>query len=555
MTTIEIYDTTLRDGSQQEGISLSVSDKLRIAGLLDELGVAYIEGGWPGALPKDDEFFRRARSELDLTSATLVAFGSTRRPRTSVASDPQLRALLEAETEVICIVGKAWDYHVTEALRTDLDEAVRMVAESIEYLRAHDRRVFFDAEHFFDGYRSNPEFALAIGRAALEAGAERLVLCDTNGGTLPHEISEVVRQVRAVLTGAELGVHFHNDAGCAVASSLEAVRAGARQIQGCVNGYGERTGNADLCTIIPDLVLKMGIPVVDEDRLGKLAPISHHIAEVVNIAPDAHRPYVGVSAFTHKAGLHTSALARRPDAYEHAPPHKVGNRTRMVVSEQAGRASIVAKGAELGLDLDDDTARAVLERVKELEFAGYHFEAADGSLELLIRRTRGWKQPFFRLESFRVFTERREPGTVSAEATVKVHVGDERVVTTGEGVGPVHALDQALRAALRGAYPEIDDLRLTDYRVRVLDSSDGTGAKVRVLLETSDHDGSWGTIGVHENIIEASWEALVDGVVVGLLRLGAEPPGDGAQTTDEPQVDTTTSGNSNTNTVQPSRRS
>ncbi len=553
MAGIEIYDTTLRDGSQQEGISLSVSDKLRIAGLLDELGVGYIEGGWPGALPKDDEFFRRARSELNLSTATLVAFGSTRRPRMEASKDPQLRALLDAETEVICIVGKAWDYHVTEALRTDLDEALRMVGESVEYLRRHGRRVFFDAEHFFDGYRSDPDFALAVGRVALEAGAERLVLCDTNGGTLPHEISEVVRQVRTTLADAELGVHFHNDAGCAVASSLEAVRAGARQIQGCVNGYGERTGNADLCTIIPDLVLKMGIPVVDEARLGRLAPISHHIAEVVNIAPDAHRPYVGVSAFTHKAGLHTSALARRPDAYEHAPPHKVGNRTRMVVSEQAGRASIVAKAAELGLDLDDDTARAVLERVKDLEFAGYHFEAADGSLELLIRRVRGWSQPYFRLESFRVFTERREPGSVSAEATVKVHVGSDRVVTTGEGVGPVHALDQALRAALRGAYPEIDDLRLTDYRVRVLDSSDGTGAKVRVLLETSDHRDSWGTIGVHENIIEASWEALVDGVVVGLLRLGAVPPD--AASSENRQALTTTPGSSSTNTVQSSRRS
>ncbi len=547
-TTIEIYDTTLRDGSQQEGISLSVSDKLRIAALLDDLGVAYIEGGWPGALPKDDEFFRRARSELNLSAATLVAFGSTRRPRTDVAADPQLRALLDAETEVICIVGKAWDYHVTEALRTDLDEAVRMVAESVEYLRRHGRRVFFDAEHFFDGYRSNPEFALRVARAAVEAGAERLVLCDTNGGTLPHDISAVVARVGEALEGTGLGVHFHNDAGCAVASSLEAVRAGAIQVQGCVNGYGERTGNADLCSIIPDLVLKMGVPVVDEDHLARLAPISHHVAEVVNLTPDAHRPYVGTSAFTHKAGLHTSALARRPDAYEHEPPETVGNRTRMVVSEQAGRASVVAKASELGLDIDMDTARRVLERVKELEFRGYHFEAADGSFELLIRRIDGWEQPFFRLESFRVFTERREAAGVSAEATVKVYVGDERVVTTGEGVGPVHALDQALRSALRGAYPSIDDLRLTDYRVRVLDSSDGTGAKVRVLLETSDHEGSWGTIGVHENIIEASWEALVDGLVVGLLRLGATPPASSGQ------AEVAAPGSSNENTVQPSRR-
>jgi 2-isopropylmalate synthase len=517
---LEIYDTTLRDGAQQEGISLTVGDKLRIAGLLDELGVHYIEGGWPGALPKDDEFFRRAGKELALSSATLVAFGSTRRPRSSAGDDPQLRALLAAETEVICIVGKAWDYHVREALRTDLDEGVRMVAESIELLRSHGRRVFFDAEHFFDGFRSDPGFALRVARAAVDAGAERVVLCDTNGGTLPHEIVDTIGKVRAEVPEAEIGVHFHNDAGCAVASSLAAVQAGVRQIQGCVNGYGERTGNADLCSILPDLVLKMGIPVVDEDRLARLAPISHHVAEVVNLNLDPHRPYVGTSAFTHKAGLHTSALARRPDAYEHTRPELVGNHTRMVVSEQAGRASVQAKAAELGLEMDDDLAREVLERVKELEYRGYHFEAADGSFELLVRRATGWEQPFFALESFRVFTERRADEEIVAEATVKVSVSGRRVVTTGEGVGPVHALDEALRAALATAYPEVDRLRLTDYRVRVLDSTDGTGAGVRVLIETSDGDEAWGTIGVHENVIEASWEALVDGLVVGLLRMG-----------------------------------
>jgi 2-isopropylmalate synthase len=515
---LEIYDTTLRDGSQQEGISLTVNDKLRIARLLDDLGVAYIEGGWPGALPKDDEFFRRARTEIPFRHATLTAFGSTRRPRGNVESDSQLKALLDAETEVICIVGKAWDYHVREALRTDLDEGIRMVAESVEFLRSHDRRVFFDAEHFFDGYAGDPEFSMAVLRAAHEAGAERLVLCDTNGGTLPQVVTDTIARVRADIPGAEVGVHFHNDAGTAVASSLASVGAGARQIQGCVNGYGERTGNADLCAIIPDLVIKMGIPVVDEAQLEQLSPISHHVAEVVNITLDPHRPYVGASAFTHKAGLHTSALARRPDAYEHTRPEMVGNHTRMVVSEQAGRASILNKAAELGLDMDDDLARQVLERVKELEHEGYHFEAADGSFELLVRRVTGWEQTFFDLESFRVFIERRANEDVAAEATVKVTVDGDRVVTTGEGVGPVHALDQALRSALRTAYPEVADLRLTDYRVRVLDSADGTGAKVRVLLETSDHEDSWGTIGVHENVIEASWEALADGLVIGLLR-------------------------------------
>ncbi|HVR33474.1 MAG TPA: citramalate synthase [Acidimicrobiia bacterium] len=517
-TALEIYDTTLRDGSQQEGISLTVNDKLRVAKLLDDLGVGYIEGGWPGALPKDDEFFRRARTELNLKNATLTAFGSTRRPRLSVSEDPQLDALLAAETEIICIVGKSWDYHVREALRTDLAEGLAMVGESVEYLTSHDRRVFFDAEHFFDGYRSDPNFALAVLRTAMEAGAERLVLCDTNGGMLPHQATQIIGEVSAALGDAALGVHFHNDAGCAVASSLASVTAGVRQVQGCVNGYGERTGNADLCSIIPDLAIKMDLAVVTEAQLGMLSPISHHIAELVNITLDPHRPYVGGSAFTHKAGLHTSALARRPDAYEHTRPELVGNHTRMVVSEQAGRASIHSKAKELGLEMTDELAIEVLEKVKEMEHQGYQFDAADGSFELLVRKMTGWTQDFYHLESFRTFIERRADEAVVAEATVKLVVDGQRVVKTGEGNGPVHAIDEAVRAALRTAYPEIDQLRLTDYRVRVLDSADGTAAKVRVLLETSDHNDSWGTIGVHENVIEASWEALMDGLVVGLLR-------------------------------------
>ncbi|MFZ0491565.1 MAG: citramalate synthase [Acidimicrobiia bacterium] len=520
----EIYDTTLRDGSQQEGISLTVGDKLRIASLLDELGVDYVEGGWPGANPKDDEFFRRAQSELDFGTATLVAFGSTRRPRGTVADDPQLQALLAADTEVICIVGKSWDYHVREALRTDLEEGVRMVAESIEYLRNHDRRVFFDAEHFFDGFRSNPEFALRVLQAATEAGAERLVLCDTNGGTLPTPILRAIDGVQQALPDSLLGVHFHDDVGCAVASSVMAIDAGVHQVQGCINGYGERTGNADLSTLIPDLALKMGLSVLPEGRLELLGPVAHHIAEVVNIALDPHHPYVGVSAFTHKAGLHTSALARRPDAYEHENPSQVGNHTRMVVSELAGRASVLAEAKRLGLDVDADTAARILQEVKDLEHRGYHFEAADGSFELLMRRALGWEQDFFELESFKVFTDRRASEEIVAEAVVKVVVEGRRVVTTGEGVGPVHALDQALRAALMTAYPDLDRLRLTDYRVRVLDSSYGTGATVRVLLETSDEDETWGTIGVHENVIEASWNALTDGLIVGLLRMQEAGP-------------------------------
>ena len=516
--TLEIYDTTLRDGSQQEGISLTVGDKLRIAALLDELGVDYVEGGWPGANPKDDEFFKRAAKELDLSTATLTAFGSTRRPRSKVASDPQLRSLLDAETEVVCIVGKSWDYHVLEALRADLDEGVRMVAESIEYLKAHDRRVFFDAEHFFDGYAGNPGFALAVLRAASEAGAERLVLCDTNGGRLPSDIVRTLAAVQGTIPAAELGVHFHNDAGCAVASSIAAVEAGVRQVQGCINGYGERTGNADFSTLLPDLSIKMGIDVLGTKSLTRLSSIAHHVAEVVNISLAPHHPYVGSSAFTHKAGLHTSALARRPDAYEHTDPATVGNRTRMVVSELAGKASILSKAEELGLEVDDDFARRIIERIKELEHEGYHFEAADGSFELLVREMAGWEQSFFKLESFRVFTERRAHEEVVAEATIKVVVDGERVVSTGEGVGPVHALDQALKDALRGSYPAVADLHLTDYRVRVLDSKDSTGARVRVLVETADHETAWGTIGVHENVIEASWKAITEGLIVGLLR-------------------------------------
>jgi len=514
---LEIYDTTLRDGSQQEGISLTVGDKLRVARLLDELGVSFIEGGWPGANQKDTEFFSRAHSELDLQHSVLTAFGSTRRPGGEVASDPQLRALLDAETEVICLVGKAWDYHVTDALRVDLDEGVRMVSESIGFLKRHGRRVFFDAEHFFDGYKANPDYAMEVLRGAHEAGAERLVLCDTNGGSLPSETVAAIEKVHGTLPSAAVGVHYHDDVGTAVASSIGAVEAGVAQVQGCINGYGERTGNANLSTLIPDLEVKMGKKVIAGD-LGLITSISHHIAEIVNITLDPHRPYVGSSAFTHKAGLHTSALARRPDAYEHENPSQVGNRTRMVVSELAGKASVLSKAEELGLDMDGDLAGAVVDRVKELEHQGYHFEAADGSFELLVREMTGWANPYFEMVSFRVQSERRSDEAINSEATVRLIVGGERRVSVGEGVGPVHALDMALRGALRGDFPGVTELRLTDYRVRVLDSKDGTSARVRVLIETSDHESSWGTLGVHENVIEASWEALADGVVVGLLR-------------------------------------
>lgn len=542
---VEIYDTTLRDGSQQEGISLTVEDKLRVAEQLDHLGVAYVEGGYPAANPKDAEFFARAKNELKLKTATLVAFGSTRRAGARAGEDETLRNLLGAETEAVCLVAKASDLHVTEALRTTLEEAVAMVADSVAYLRAEGRRVFLDAEHFFDGYRRDPEFALSVLGAAEGAGAEALVLCDTNGGTLPHEVEEIISAVRE-RTGALLGVHFHNDSGCAVANTLAAVRYGATQVQGCINGYGERAGNADLSSAIPNLTLKMGVETIPRERLELITPVSRHVAELVNVPLDPQRPYVGVAAFAHKAGLHTSAIARRSDAYEHISPDLVGNGTRFVVSELSGRSTIALKAAELGIDLDAAGSGEVLETLKRLEHGGYHFEVADGSLELLLRaaaaRMSGGLERFFSIESFRVTTDWRaqparqgeaEPegrrlvhpwadeGTLLTEATVKVHVGGERIVATAEGNGPVHALDAALRQAVGSAFPELGSIHLTDYRARVIDTSSGTRAVTRVLVDSSDADGTWSTIGVSENVIEASWQALVDAVVYGLLRAAA----------------------------------
>ncbi len=518
-TRVEIYDTTLRDGTQQEGISLTVGDKLTICGLLDDLGVAYIEGGWPGANPKDDEFFKRARSELTLSTAELVAFGSTRRSGVLPGDDDQVVALLEAGTSTVCIVGKTWDYHVEHALRTDNREAIAMIADTVAFFRDHDREVFFDAEHFFDGFRSNPDFAVAALRAAHDAGATRLVMCDTNGGFLGHEVERIIGEVTEAIPEATYGCHFHNDSGLAVGNSLVAVRAGVHQVQGCVNGYGERTGNADLCSVIPNLSVKMGIETIPAERIQRLTTVSHHVADVINLGLDPHLPYVGSSAFTHKAGLHTSALACRPDAYEHLDPSTVGNSTRMVVSELAGRSTVLAKARASGLELTPEQAQAVVDEVKVKEHEGYLFEAADGSFELITRRVMGWEQEFFELESYRVFVEHRH-GEVTAEATVKVRVGNERVVSTREGDGPVSALDRALRAALRDRYPVVDAIKLTDYRVRDLDGTDGTSARVRVLTSHSDVESEWGCVGVHQNIIDASWTSVADGLVVGLLRAG-----------------------------------
>jgi 2-isopropylmalate synthase len=523
---VDIFDTILRDGSQQEGLSLTVDDKMRVAEQLDHLGVTFIEGGWPGANPKDVEFFARAKKELKLKTATLVAFGSTRRAGVKPEDDAVLANLIDAGAPVACIVAKSWDRHVDEALRTTLDEAVAMVADSVRYLRDHDLRVFLDAEHFFDGYRRNPEFALSVLGAAEEAGAEALVLCDTNGGSLPDDVGQAVADVRA-RTSAQLGIHCHNDTGCAVANSLVAVQAGVTQVQGCINGYGERAGNTDLSAAIPNLSLKFNIRTIPADRLERLTPVAHHIAELVNIAPNPQQPYVGHSVFAHKGGLHASAVARSADLYEHVQPNLVGNGTRVVVSEMAGRSTLAMKAAELGLDLDGEVIGRVLDELKHLEHEGYHFEVADGSLELLLRRATGWSPEFFTVESFRVITDHgdRAEAAVAAnamsglmtEATVKVHVGAERIVAVAEGNGPVNALDGALRGAIGPLFPELAGMHLTDYRVRVLDTGRGTGAVTRVLVDTTDGQRTWTTIGVSENIIEASWQALYDSIVFGLL--------------------------------------
>lgn len=518
---VDIYDTTLRDGAQREGLSLTVDDKLKIARKIDELGLSYIEGGWPGSNPKDDEFFRRAQDELALESAELVAFGSTRRPSTPAEDDQNLACLIDSGVRTVCIVGKSWDYHVTDALETTLDEGVRMAAESVAFLRSKGKRVFFDAEHFFDGFKRNPNYALEVASAAVEAGAECLVLCDTNGGSLPHEVAQIVEEVlKSLGSDVPLGVHFHNDSGCAVANSLVAVEKGVTQVQGCVNGLGERTGNANLVEVIPNLALKMGVDCVPLEKLRNLTEVAHFVAEVANTPLNPQAPYVGPAAFTHKAGLHTSAIARRPDAYEHIDPSLVGNSSRLVVSELAGRSTVLLKAKEIGLDLSarPDVVSEVLTKLKHLEHVGYHFEAADGSFELLVRTAAGWKPDYFELESFRVIMEKRADGGVATEATIKVHARGKRIIATAEGNGPVNALDRALREAIGQMYPELSNVHLTDYKVRVLDPDKGTAAVTRVLIDTTDGHTSWSTIGVSENIIEASWQALQDSLVIGILR-------------------------------------
>jgi len=511
-----LYDTTLRDGAQREGISYSVKDKLAIAILLDDFGVGFIEGGWPGALPKDTEFFEAARS-LNFKNAQLVAFGSTRKVGVRVDQDLQVQALLDSQAPVITIVAKSDIRHVEQALKTTGQENLNMVADTVKYLVENGRRVFVDLEHFFDGYKFDPAYALSVVRESVAAGADVAVLCDTNGGMLPGGISEIVATVVRE-TGARVGIHCQDDTGCAIANSVSAVEAGATHVQCTANGYGERTGNADLFPVTANVQLKLGIDCVPAESLANMYRISHSIAEIANIAPNTHQPYVGVSSFAHKAGLHASALRINSDLYNHIDPDNVGNKQRVLVTEMAGRASVELKGKELGLDLSDnpEVLSGVIERVKALESRGWSFESADASFELLVRAERG-EDRRFAVESWRTIVEQREDGVVASEATVKVRANGERIIATGEGNGPVNALDNALRNAVSQIFPELVNFELTDYKVRILDGIKGTGAVTRVLVETTSGSQQWTTIGVHENVIAASWQALDDAIHFGMI--------------------------------------
>ena len=514
-----VFDTTLRDGAQREGISYSVADKLAVARLLDQVGVGFIEGGWPGALPKDTEFFARAADgELVLKNAVLVAFGSTRKAGVRVEDDPQVRALLDSRAPVVTLVAKSDVWHVERALRTSLDENLAMVRDTVAFLREQGRRVFLDCEHFFDGYKHDPDYGVRVLDAAAGAGADVGVLCDTNGGMLPMGVHATVHAVRR-RTGMRLGIHAQDDTGCAVANTLAAVDAGATHVQGTANGYGERAGNADIFAVIGGLVTKMGLDVLPYGCLAEMVRVSHAIAEIANLAPNTHQPYVGSSAFAHKAGLHASAIKVSPELYNHLDPAVVGNDQRILVTEMAGRASVELKSRELGVDVTSrpDVVGKVVDRVKQREAEGWSYEAADASFELLLRDELDGVTTPFRVESYRVIVERRDDGSLVSEATVKLHAGGRRVISTDEGNGPVNALDRALRSALETAYPRLAQLELTDYKVRILPGRHGTDAVTRVLVETSDGQHEWTTVGVHGNVIEASWLALSDAVRYGLL--------------------------------------
>ena len=509
---IIIYDTTLRDGTQGEQISLSAEDKLRIARKLDEFGIQYIEGGWPGSNPKDARFFEMAKN-ISLRGAKLTAFGSTRRAQTLIENDENIKALLNTGTETVTIFGKSWDLHARKILDVTLDENLAMIDDTIAYLKKQDREVIYDAEHFFSGYKDNTDYALKTLQAAINGGADMIVLCDTTGGTLPHELQTIMADVMPEI-GVPVGIHAHNDCGLALGNSLEAVQLGATMVQGTVNGYGERCGNADLIAVIGNLELKMGYCCVGPEKLKQLTELSRYVSEVANVPPLNQRPFVGKSAFAHKGGVHVSAIMKSPESYEHIDPKKIGNRRRVLVSDLSGKSNIDYKLREMDITLGDNgyDSRDIVHEIKKLEDKGYQFDAAEGSLELLIKKASGQFEEPFILESFRVTVEKNQSGPSTSQATIKISVGDDQEITAAEGDGPVNALDNALRKALAKFFPHIKEMALVDYKVRVIDGSDATAAKVRVQIETRDAREIWSTIGVSENIIEASWQALVDSV-------------------------------------------
>jgi 2-isopropylmalate synthase len=520
MTSLELYDTTLRDGAQREGISFSLADKEKIALKLDELGVDYIEGGYAGSNPKDVAFFERA-PHLGLRHAQVTAFSMTCRVGMDPAADPGMQQLLAAGTSVVTIVGKTWDLHVREVLRTSLEENLRLIADTCAFLRSSGRRVFYDAEHFFDGLKANPDYALETLQAASRGGAERIILCDTNGGSLPSEIAQAMYDVRQAVD-VPLGIHAHNDAQLAVANTLVAIEHGAVQVQGTINGYGERCGNADLCVVVPNVQIKMGLECLSPAQLACLAEVSHYVSETANLSHDPFQPYVGASAFAHKGGMHADAMAKCEESYQHIAPGLVGNRSRVLVSELSGKANVLAKAEEFGIPLEEDPkqVRSVVERVKELESQGFQFEGAEGSMELLLRRARPGYRPPFELLDFTVLVESRWGRGLVSEAMVKLRIGDDVVFTAAEGNGPVNALDKAVRKALLPVYPQLSNAHLTDYKVRILDETEGTGAQVRVLIDSADDGHRWSTVGSSPNIIQASWQALVDSLEYALLKGG-----------------------------------
>ncbi len=517
MTRISIYDTTLRDGMQGEGMSLSAAEKVRVAHILDGLGIDIIEAGFPASNPKEEELFGLLEQE-SFEHAQIAAFGMTRRKGVAADEDRGLRLMADCFAPVSTIVGKTWSLHLEKVVRVDRQENLRMISESVAFLVRHGKRVVYDAEHFFDAWSDDRDYALSCLRAAVEAGAENVSLCDTNGATLPSQVAETVREVVAGLgPEARIGIHCHNDAECGVANTLAAVQEGASLVQGTLNGYGERCGNANLVSIIANLQLKLGYECIPPERMAALTDSSHLVDELLNFLPDPNRAYVGKNAFAHKGGLHVAGIAADPATFEHIDPAAVGNERDVLISELSGRGTVLSRAAHTGVELEGDKANRVLERVKELEHRGFQFEAADGSFDLLIRRATGDYEPLFRLESWRVIAEKREDGKVATEATIKIWVNGERYVRTAEGNGPVHALDRALRDAISETYPHLRDIKLVNYKVRILDESKATAAVTRVLLDASDGTETWGAIGVHENVIEASWDALVDSLEAGML--------------------------------------